>query len=104
MNFSGYYQKQKQKKEAAQRNHIEGKFGQAKNGYNLNKIRARLKSTSESWVACIFFIMNLLNYKKQVIFCSFFKQVHAFNIPVLRLLMNLKHFITPINTKLASLN
>jgi len=99
-----YYQKQKQKKEAAQRNHIEGKFGQAKNGYNLNKIRARLKSTSESWVACIFFIMNLLNYKKQVIFCSFFKQVHAFNIPVLRLLMNLKHFITPINTKLASLN
>jgi len=99
-----YYQKQKQKKEAAQRNHIEGKFGQAKNGYNLNKIRARLKSTSESWVACIFFIMNLLNYKKQVIFCSFFKQVHAFNIPVLRLLMNLKHFITPINTKLASFN
>lgn len=99
-----YYQKQKQKKEAAQRNHIEGKFGQAKNGYNLNKIRARLKSTSESWVACIFFIMNLLNYKKQVIFCSFFKQIHAFNIPVLRLLMNLKHFITPINTKLASLN
>jgi len=99
-----YYQKQKQKKEAAQRNHIEGKFGQAKNGYNLNKIRARLKSTSESWVACIFFIMNLLNYKKQVIFCSFFKQIHAFNIPVLRLLTNLKHFITPINTKLASLN
>jgi hypothetical protein len=99
-----YYQKQKHKKEAAQRNHIEGKFGQAKNGYNLNKIRARLKNTSESWVACIFFIMNLLNYKKQVIFCSFFKQIHAFNIPVLRLLMNLKHFITPINTKLASLN
>ena len=40
-----YYQKQKRKKEAAERNHIEGKFGQGKNGYNLNEIRARLKNT-----------------------------------------------------------
>jgi IS5 family transposase len=44
-----YYQKQKSRHEAAERNHIEGKFGQGKNGYNLNEIRARLKSTSESW-------------------------------------------------------
>ncbi len=44
------YQKTKHKKEAAERNHIEGKFGQGKNGYNLNKIRAKLKETSESWV------------------------------------------------------
>jgi hypothetical protein len=43
----------KKRKEAAERNHIEGKFGQGKNGYNLNQIRARLKETSESWVACI---------------------------------------------------
>ncbi len=44
------YQKTKHKKEAAERNHIEGKFGQGKNGYNLNKIRAKLKETSESWI------------------------------------------------------
>ena len=44
-----YYQKRKRRKEAAERNHIEGKFGQGKNGYNLNKIRARLRNTSESW-------------------------------------------------------
>jgi IS5 family transposase len=59
-----YYQRRKARKEAAERNHIEGKFGQGKNGYNLNEIRARLKATSESWVACIFFVMNLINYEK----------------------------------------
>ena len=59
------YQKAKHKKEAAERNHIEGKFGQGKNAYNLNQIRARLKETSESWISCIFFIMNLINYRKK---------------------------------------
>lgn len=66
------YQKRKKKKEAAERNHIEGKFGQGKNGYKLNQVRAKLKSTSESWVSCIFFVMNLINYQKKVIFCAFF--------------------------------
>lgn len=59
------YQKAKLKKEAAERNHIEAKFGQGKNGYNLNKIRAKLKVTAESWVSCIFFVMNLINYQKK---------------------------------------
>lgn len=59
------YQKAKKKREAAERNHIEGKFGQGKNAYNLNKIRAKLKDTSESWVSCIFFVMNLINYQKK---------------------------------------
>jgi len=54
------YRRRKHRIEAVQRNEIEAKFGQGKNGYNLNKIRARLKETSESWVACIFFIMNLI--------------------------------------------
>lgn len=66
------YQKRKKKKEATERNHIEGKFGQGKNAYNLNKIRARLKETSESWVSCIFFIMNLIKYEKEY-FLSVFK-------------------------------
>ena len=69
------YQKRKKKKEAAERNHIEGKFGQGKNGYRLNQIRARLKSTSESWVSCIFFVMSFINYQKKVIYCAFFEQV-----------------------------
>jgi len=64
-NELSYYKKQKLKKEARERNHIEGKFGQGKNAYNLNKIRAKLRKTSESWVACIFFVMNLLNHQKK---------------------------------------
>lgn len=52
-------QKYRKKKKAAQRNHVEGKFGQAKRGYGLNNVKARLKDTSESWVNAIFFVMNL---------------------------------------------
>jgi hypothetical protein len=70
-----YYQKTKRKKEAAERNQIEGKFGQGKNAYNLNKIRAKLRSTSESWVATIFFIMNLIHYEKNIIFSWFYLQI-----------------------------
>ena len=58
------YQKSRARKENAERNHVEGKFGQAKNGYNLNKIRARRARTSESWIACIFFVMNLIKFNK----------------------------------------
>jgi transposase, IS5 family len=43
-----------------ERNPIEGKFGQAKNAYGLNRIRARLRGTSESWIACIFLVLNLV--------------------------------------------
>lgn len=67
------YQKRKKKKEAAERNHIEAKFGQGKNGYRLNEIRARLKDTSESWISSIFYVMNLINYQKKVIFYAFFE-------------------------------
>ncbi len=52
-------QKYRKKKKIAQRNHIEGKFGQGKRGYGLNNIMARLSETSESWVNTIFFVMNL---------------------------------------------
>ena len=70
-----YYQKRKRKKEAMERNHIEARFVQGKNGYNLNKIRARLKDTSESWIACIFFVMNLIHREQVFLFCSFFRVV-----------------------------
>ena len=56
------------KKEALQnhlspgeRNPIEGKFGQAKVGYGLANISAKLKTTSESWIATIFLVLNLVN-------------------------------------------
>ena len=43
-----------------ERNPIEGKFGQAKTGYGLNRIKARLKGTSESWIATIILVLNLV--------------------------------------------
>ncbi len=43
-----------------QRNPIEGKFGQAKTGYGLDKIKARQKDTSQSWIACIILVLNLV--------------------------------------------
>ncbi len=52
-------QKYRKKKKAAQRNHVEGKFGQGKRGYLLNNIKARLPETSESWINAIIFVMNL---------------------------------------------
>ena len=38
---------------------IEGKFGQGKNGYDLNYIRARRPDTSYAWINSIFLVMNL---------------------------------------------
>lgn len=43
-----------------ERNPIEGKFGQAKTGYGLNRIKARLKGTSETWIASIILVLNLV--------------------------------------------
>jgi len=51
-----------------QRIPIEGKFRQGKNGYNLNYIRARTSSTSESWILSIFFVMNVAVLAKTLIF------------------------------------
>ena len=65
------YQKCKKRKEEAERNHIEGKFGQGKNGYELNKIRARLQNTAESWIAAIFLVMNLVRLSKDFLFAHF---------------------------------
>lgn len=44
-----------------ERNPIEGKFGQAKTAYGMNRIRARLQQTSESWIATIILVLNLIN-------------------------------------------
>lgn len=71
------YQKRKLKKERNQRNHIEGKFGQAKNAYGLSSIKAKRSDTSQSWIGAIFFVMNLISLEKiakqYAIFCAIFK-------------------------------
>jgi len=43
-----------------ERNPIEGTFGQAKTAYGLNRVKARLAGTSESWIATIILTLNLI--------------------------------------------
>jgi len=54
-----------------ERNPIEGKFGQAKTAYGMNRIRAKLARTSESWVASIVLVLNLVKWTGQVRYCLY---------------------------------
>ena len=51
--------KAQRREEYLQRIPIEGKFGQGKNGYDLNYIRAKRPDTSYAWINSIFLVMNL---------------------------------------------
>jgi hypothetical protein len=53
-------QKGKQKEEYNERSQIERKFGQAKQAYELNNIKAKLGNTSHSWIEAILFITNFV--------------------------------------------
>jgi hypothetical protein len=53
-------EKKRRREEYRERIPIEGKFGQGKNGYRLNYIRAKTAKTSEAWINSIFLVMNLL--------------------------------------------
>ena len=66
------YQKYKTRKEQNMRNHVEGKFGQGKNGYELNEVRARRQDTSESWISAILFVMNLTKLMKVAVRYGYF--------------------------------
>jgi transposase, IS5 family len=66
------------KKQAADdekiRNCIEGKFGQAKRRFSLNRVMAQRIDTSETAIAITFLVMNLCHLLRQVygLFLSFF--------------------------------
>ena len=53
------YQKAKTKKEYAERNAVEGRIGNAKQAYSLNQIKAKLKTTSQTWIAATLFVLNI---------------------------------------------
>jgi hypothetical protein len=63
-------EKKRRREEYCQRVPIEGKFGQGKNGYRLNYIRAKTAETSEAWIRSIFLVMNLLVLIKVFLFLS----------------------------------
>ena len=62
-------ERRKLQKEMSGRNEIEGKFGQGKNAYGLQKIKARMKETSESWIMSIYFILNLIKLSERAFLC-----------------------------------
>jgi hypothetical protein len=68
-------ERQRRKQEYRERIPIEGKFGQGKNGYRLNYIRAKLQSTSESWISSIFFVMNIVKLTSEKINSFFYSAV-----------------------------
>ena len=43
--------------------------GQAKTGYGLDRIKARLQDTSESWIASIFLVLNLVKLAGVALHC-----------------------------------
>jgi len=52
-----------------ERNPIEGKFGQAKTAYGMNRIKARLAQTSQSWIATIVMVLNLVKLAGEIPYC-----------------------------------
>ncbi len=68
LNFNSFYERF--------RNGIEGKFGQAKRRYSLNRIMAKLSETAETSIAITFLVINLSTLLRQVncLFLSLFLQ------------------------------
>ena len=62
-------EKAQRREEYLQRIPIEGKFGQGKNGYRLNYIRAKRADTSFAWINSIFLVMNLLVLLAEFLLC-----------------------------------
>lgn len=62
--------KKQRQAEYRQRIPIEGKFGQGKNGYGLDYIRAKTARTSEAWINSIFLVMNLIVLQKVFLLAS----------------------------------
>lgn len=65
-------QKRQERKDAGDRNAVEGKFGEGKRAYGLNRIMCRLEETSETQIVLIFLVMNL-NKILRDLFCTFFR-------------------------------
>ena len=53
------------------RNAIEGKFGQGKRRFMLNRVMAKLASTAETTIAIIFLVMDLGLLLRQLLFVFF---------------------------------
>lgn len=71
-----------------ERNAIEGKFGQAKTTYGMGRIKARLQQTSESWIASIVLVLNLINLIGRASLCQIFMFIEK-GVEFIKLLVSL---------------
>jgi transposase, IS5 family len=76
---------------------IEGKFGQGKNGYDLNYIRASTSKTSEAWIRGIFLVMNLLVLFR-LLFARVLTHIDRYVTAVLEAQLHWLHTITARQT------
>ncbi len=83
-------EKQRLRKEARIRNRIEGKFGEGKRKYGLDLVMAKTKVTSESWIAAVFFVMNIAQWMRLCFFASFFRRLISHIFDVFKELFNYK--------------
>ena len=65
-------QKEQERRESGERNAVEGKFGEGKRSYGLQRIRCHLEETSESEIVLIFMVMNLKKILRDL-FVAFFR-------------------------------
>lgn len=61
------------KKAMGIRSQIEGKFGEGKRKYDLGLVKTKIQITSESWIASVFFVMNLAHWMRVDFFAPFLK-------------------------------
>jgi len=73
-----------------ERNPIEGKFGQAKIAYGMDNIKAKLKQTSQSWIASIALVLNLVAMTRQALVSLINYYIFILKIPYLKHISN-KH-------------
>jgi IS5 family transposase len=65
--------RKKRKVQEGIRSQIEGKFGEGKRKYDLDLVKTKTQRTSESWIAAVFFVMNLAAWLRKNIFLLFSK-------------------------------
>jgi hypothetical protein len=83
--------KAQRREEYLQRIPIEGKFGQGKNGYRLNYIRAKRADTSFAWINSIFLVMNLAVLLR-IFFALYQRGVAVLRMPLLQVVVRLVRY------------
>jgi IS5 family transposase len=60
------YEKERERKKNNKRSEVEGKFGEAKNRYGLDRLYTRLPETSQAEISLIFLAVNLVKFVREV--------------------------------------